>query len=39
MADSVKECDAETGGCSYKQPKYTKNGLRIEIEHQSEQYD
>jgi hypothetical protein len=39
MSDGVRVCDAETGGCSYVQPKYSKNGLKLMIEYRDEQYD
>lgn len=37
--DGTKECDPQAGGCGHKQPKFTKTGLRIQIEHMDEQYD
>ena len=39
LSDGMKECDVENGGCSFVQPKYTKNGLRIIIEHHDENFD
>ena len=37
MSDGMKECNAENGGCGHRQPKYTKEGLRLIIEHEDMQ--
>ena len=39
QSDGMKICDPETGGCGYQQPKYTKSGLRIIVEHHDENFD
>ena len=39
LSDGTKECSAETGGCSYVQPKYSKDGLRLMIEYRDENFD
>ena len=38
MSDTIKECNIEKdkGGCGHKQPKFTKSGLRIQIEYMDE---
>jgi DNA-directed RNA polymerase II subunit RPB1 len=36
ICDTVKECKTDVGGCGRKQPKFTKSGLRIQIEHNDE---
>jgi len=44
LADGVKKCDpgdekSQFTGCGYVQPKYTKSGLRIIVEHNDEEFD
>lgn len=33
LAANVQMCDSDTGGCGYKQPKFRRDGLKIEIEY------
>mmetsp|Transcript_29420 Transcript_29420/g.39143 ORF Transcript_29420/g.39143 Transcript_29420/m.39143 type:complete len:223 (+) Transcript_29420:377-1045(+) len=39
LAESIKVCESEKGGCGYKQPKYLKKGLSIDIEYRDENFD
>ena len=32
-------CDQKLGGCGYKQPKMSKHGLGIKIEHLDDNFD
>lgn len=33
LCDQVKHCDEAAGGCGQDQPKFTKNGLRIQVDY------
>ena len=37
--DGVRTCDPSVGGCGHDQPKFTKTGLRIQIEHMDKNFD
>lgn len=39
LCDGTKECDPQAGGCGHKQPKFSKTGLRIQIDYQEDQID
>lgn len=40
LADGVKICDGNKGGCGYTQPKYRKtSGITLEIEFKDENFD
>jgi DNA-directed RNA polymerase II subunit RPB1 len=39
MASEISVCQSEFGGCGYKQPKFIKRGLQIDIEHRDENFD
>ena len=34
--DPVSECAHDKGGCGHKQPKFTKSGLRIQVEYKDD---
>lgn len=39
LAEKVSVCESDRGGCGYKQPKYRKLGLNINIEFRDENFD
>lgn len=39
IREGIKKCDSTTGGCGHTQPKFSKSGLRIIVEHKDENYD
>lgn len=39
LAESIHACESEKGGCGYKQPKYRKSGLSIDIEYRDDNFD
>lgn len=39
VCDPVQECKVDHGGCGAKQPKFTKNGLTLNVEHQEGEND
>jgi len=40
LADNVQNCDPETDGCGYKQPKFRRaTGLKLEVEYKDENFD
>ena len=39
LAESIQVCESEKGGCGYKQPKFRKLGLAINIEYRDENFD
>ena len=39
LAENINLCESEKGGCGYKQPKYRKTGLSIDIEYRDENFD
>ena len=38
LCEGIKKCDVE-GGCGHVQPKFTRNGLRIMVEHNDDNFD
>jgi DNA-directed RNA polymerase II subunit RPB1 len=39
LCDPIRKCDEKAGGCGQDQPKFTKSGLRIQIEEPESQMD
>jgi len=39
MSEGHHLCDSQSGGCGYKQPKYRKGSLKIDIEYRDENFD
>lgn len=39
LSDGINNCDINRGGCGHKQPKFSKNGLRIQIEYTDDHLD
>lgn len=39
LAEKIHVCESEKGGCGYKQPKFRKSGLSIDIEYRDDNFD
>ena len=39
ICDAIKHCNPDVGGCGRRQPKFTKTGLRIQMESSDEMID
>jgi len=39
MTSSVNVCSTESGGCGYRQPKFTKGSLKVDVEFRDENFD
>ena len=39
LTGSCNICSIESGGCGYKQPKFTKGSLKVDVEFKDENYD
>lgn len=39
LAETIHICESEKGGCGYKQPKFRRAGLSIDIEYRDENFD
>jgi len=39
LTGSAHVCSLESGGCGYKQPKFTKGSLKVEVEFRDDNFD